>query len=101
MEFEYLVSGCPQDRNVSLGIGIGGIVVHSRILVENPNGSSSNAHDFNFGFNALNATGLAVEAPIGSTINLSRTGQQVNLAEDLQCPAPRLVPPLLPSARRS
>ena len=36
LEFEYLVGGCPQDGNVSLGIGIGGIVVHSRILVDNP-----------------------------------------------------------------
>ena len=40
LEFEYLVGGCPQDGNVSLGIGIGGIVVHIRILVDNPSGSA-------------------------------------------------------------
>ena len=39
LEFEYLVGSCPQDENVSLGIGIGGIVVHSRILVDNPSRS--------------------------------------------------------------
>ena len=36
LEFEYLVGGCLQDGNVSLGIGIGSIVVHSRNLVDNP-----------------------------------------------------------------
>ena len=76
LKFEYLVGGCPQDRNVSLGIGIGGIVVHSQILVENLSGSSSGGHDFNFGFSALNATGLAVGAPIGSTINLHVQGSR-------------------------
>ena len=70
LEFEYLFGGCPQDGNVSLGIGINGIVVHSRILIDNSSGSASGGHDFNFGFGALNATGRAVEAPIGSTINL-------------------------------
>ena len=58
LEFEYLVGGCPQDGNVSLGIGIGGIVIHSRILVDNPSGSACDGHDFNFGFGALNTTDL-------------------------------------------
>ena len=49
-------------------------MVHSRILVENPNGSSSNGHDFNFGFSALNATGLAVEVPDWLSDQPSRTG---------------------------
>ena len=35
LEFEYCVDGCPQDENVNMGIGIGSIVVHSRILVDN------------------------------------------------------------------
>ena len=46
LEFEYLVGGCPQDGNVSLGIGIGGIVVHSRILVDNPSRSLSRCRSF-------------------------------------------------------
>ena len=58
LEFEYLVDGCPQDGNVSMGIGIGRIVVHSRVLVDNPSGSACGGHDFKFGFGALNATGL-------------------------------------------
>ena len=76
LEFEYLVGGCPQDGNVSLGIGIGGIVVHSRILFDNPSGYAYWGHDFNFGFGALNATGLAVEAPIASTITLHVQGSR-------------------------
>ena len=71
LDFEYLVGGCPQDGNVNLGIGISGIVVHSRILVDNPSGSVCSGHDFNFGFVALNATGRSFEAPIGSTITLN------------------------------
>ena len=58
LKFEYLVGGCPQDRNVNLGIDIGGIVVHSRILVDNPSGYACGGYDFNFGFNELNATDL-------------------------------------------
>ena len=38
-----------KDGNVSAGIGIGSIVVHSRILVDNPSGSACGGHDFNFG----------------------------------------------------
>ena len=71
LEFEYLIGGCPQDGNVNLGTGISGIVVHSRILVDNSIGSVCGGHDFNFGFGALNATGRAVKAPIGSTITLN------------------------------
>ena len=48
LEFEYLVGGCPQDGNVSLGIGIGGIVVHSRTLVDNPSRSCLVAEAFVF-----------------------------------------------------
>ena len=47
-------------------------MVHSRILVENPIDFACNGHDFNFGFGALNTTGLAVEALISSTINLHK-----------------------------
>ena len=39
LEFEHLVGGCPQDGKISLEIGIGSIVVHSRILVDNPSRS--------------------------------------------------------------
>ena len=39
LEFEYLFGNCPQDGNVSLGISIGSIVVHSRILLDNPSRS--------------------------------------------------------------
>ena len=76
LEFEYLVGGYTQDGNINLGIGISNIVVHSRILVDNPTGSMCGGHDFNFGFGALNATGLAVEAPIGSTITLHVQGSR-------------------------
>ena len=76
LEFEYLVGDCPQDVNVNLKIGISGIVVHSRILVDNPSGSVYGGHNFNFGFGALNATGFAVEAPIGSTITLHVQGSR-------------------------
>ena len=93
LEFEYLVGGWLQDGNVSLGIGIGGIVVHSRILVDNPNGSAYGGHETNFGFCALSATELAVETPIG--------WQQVNLDEGLQCPAPRLVLSWFPRKSKS
>ena len=41
-----------------------------QILLDNPSGSVCGGHDFNFGFGAVNATGRAVEAPIGSTITL-------------------------------
>ena len=58
LEFEYVVSGWPQDGNVSLKINIGGIVVHSRFFVDNTNGSAYGGHDFNFGFIALNASNL-------------------------------------------
>ena len=63
--------------NVNLGIGTSGIVVHSRILVDNPSGSVWGGHNFNFGFDAVNATGHVVEAPIGSTIilNVQAAGQ--------------------------
>ena len=89
LEFEYFVGGCPQDGNVNLGIGIGGIVVHSRILVDNPSGSACGGHDFNFGFGALNTTGRAVEAPIGSTITLNVQGSRsISLKV---CSAPHLV----------
>ena len=71
LKFEYLVGGSPQVGNVNLGIGISGIVVHSRILVDNSIGSVCSGHDFNFSFGALNATGRSVEAPIGSTITLN------------------------------
>ena len=64
LEFGYLV------------VGICGIVVHSRLLVDNPRGSACGGHDFNFGFGALNATGLDVEAPIGSTITLHVQGSK-------------------------
>ena len=70
LEFEYLFSSCPQDANVILGIGIDGIVVHCRILVDILIGSACGGHDFNFGFGALNTTRLAVEALIDSAINL-------------------------------
>ena len=55
LEFVYLVNSCPQD---SLEIGIGGIVVHNRIMVYNPSGSACGGHDFHFNFDALNTTGL-------------------------------------------
>ena len=76
LKFGYLVGGYPQDGNVSMGIGIGSIVVHSRIPVDNPSGSAYGGHDFHFGFDALKATGLAVEAPIGSTITLHVQGSR-------------------------
>ena len=44
LEFEFVVSGWPQDGNASLKI-IGGIVVHSRFFVDNPNGSAYGGHD--------------------------------------------------------
>ena len=57
-----------KDGNVNVGIGIGSIVVHSRILVDNPSGFCVWWAGFPLRFGALKATGLAVEAPIGSTI---------------------------------
>ena len=61
LEFKYVVSGWPQDGNVSLRINIGGIVVHSRFFVDNPNGSAYGGHDLNLGFIALNATNLPLK----------------------------------------
>ena len=58
LKFVYFVGGCPQDGNASLRIETDGIAVHSRILVDTPSGYACGRHDFDFGFGALNATGL-------------------------------------------
>ena len=73
-----------------MGIGVGGIVVHNRILVDNPNGSAYGGHDFNFGFGALNATGLAVKTPINSTITLHVQASRSISMKVWQYPAFRL-----------
>ena len=91
LEFVYLVGSCPQDGNVNLSIGIGGIAVHSRILVDIPSGSACGITTSTSVSGVLNATGLAVETLIGSTITLYVQGSKVIFAEGLQCPAPRLV----------
>ena len=51
-------------------------MVHNRILVDNLNGSAYGGHDFNFGFGALNSTGLAVKTPINSTSTLHVQGSR-------------------------
>ena len=76
LEFEYLVSCYPQDGNINLGIGISNIVIHGQILVDNPSGSVCGGHDLNFGFGSLNATELAVVAPIGSAFTLHVQGSR-------------------------
>ena len=76
-------------------------MLHSLILVDNLSTSACGGHDFNFGFDALNATGLAIEALIGSTITLHMQGSRSISLKVLQCPAPRLVLPWFPRKSKS
>ena len=79
LEFGYFVGGYPQDGNINLGIGISNI----------------------FGFGSLNATELAVVAPIGSTFTLHVQGSRSISAEGLQCPTLRLALPWFPRKSKS
>ena len=75
LEFEYLAGGCPQVGNVSLRFGIGGIVVHSRILVDNPSGSACGGHDFNFGFGTPQDLPLRLRLALRSPLTCRAAGQ--------------------------
>ena len=69
-KFECLVGGCPQNGNVNFEIGIGGIVVHSRILVDKPNRSCLL---YKFGLSSFtvwdagNTSLVDADTPLGAT----------------------------------
>ena len=92
LEFEYLVGGFSTGWKRQSGDGTGGIVIYPN-SGRQPQRFCVCGHDFNFGFGALNATGLAVEASIGSTITLHVQGSRSIMLK--VCSALHLVPSYL------